>query len=154
MEETKTFTKKYDYLTKRLDTPCGIAKEGEALKMAWLYGQYIAIWDTGCAMTTVKSSLLKSLGLESKESISINTVSGTTEHDVYYVDLLLPGGFALKHHKVIAGEQNACDVLVGMDVITMGDFAVTNLNGETTFTFRVPSECVIDFHAEQHGQTS
>ena len=30
-------------------------------------------------------------------------------------------------------------MLVGMNIIGMGDFSITNFNGETTMTFRVPS---------------
>jgi len=32
-----------------------------------------------------------------------------------------------------------------MDVITMGDFCVSNFNGVTTFSFRVPSEGKTDY---------
>ena len=35
-----------------------------------------------------------------------------------------------------------------MDVITTGDLAITNHNGKTTFSFRVPSCEEIDFVAE------
>jgi hypothetical protein len=37
------------------------------------------------------------------------------------------------------------DALIGMDVITQGDFAITNLNGKTVMSFRVPSIAMIDF---------
>ena len=40
------------------------------------------------------------------------------------------------------------DVLIGMDIIGTGDFAVTNLNGLTKFSFRVPSLEHIDFVAD------
>lgn len=32
-----------------------------------------------------------------------------------------------------------------MDIITRGDFAITNVNGKTTFSFRFPSIGTIDF---------
>ena len=37
------------------------------------------------------------------------------------------------------------EVLVGMDIIGMGDFAVSNFKGETAFTFRLPSIERMDF---------
>lgn len=40
------------------------------------------------------------------------------------------------------------DVLIGMDIITAGDLAITNHNGRTTFSFRVPSCEEIDFVGE------
>ena len=40
---------------------------------------------------------------------------------------------------VTTGKLNGIDFLIGMDIITLGDFSVTNLNGKTTFSFRYPS---------------
>ncbi len=37
------------------------------------------------------------------------------------------------------------DILIGMDIITLGDFAITNYNNKTVFSFRFPSSEVIDF---------
>jgi hypothetical protein len=37
------------------------------------------------------------------------------------------------------------DLLIGMDVIGAGDFAVSNFNGKTTLTFRSPSVGTLDF---------
>lgn len=41
------------------------------------------------------------------------------------------------------------DVIVGMDVINFGDFAITNLGGKTCVSFRVPPGPRIDF-VEHH----
>ena len=41
---------------------------------------------------------------------------------------------------VTAGKLgNDTDFLIGMDIITLGDFSVTNFEGKTTFSFRYPS---------------
>ena len=45
------------------------------------------------------------------------------------------------------GKQNI-DVLIGMDIICRGDFAVSNYNNKTAFTFRTPSEKKIDYVLE------
>ena len=37
------------------------------------------------------------------------------------------------------------NLLIGMDIIEKGDFAVTNHNGETVLTYRFPSSELIDF---------
>jgi len=36
-------------------------------------------------------------------------------------------------------------LLIGMDIINLGDFAITNAIGKTTFSFRIPSVQEIDF---------
>ena len=40
------------------------------------------------------------------------------------------------------------DVLIGMDIISRGDFAITHPGGRTKFSFRVPSQADIDFVEE------
>ena len=37
------------------------------------------------------------------------------------------------------------DIIIGMDTITRGDLAITNKNGETWFSFRIPSQEHIEF---------
>ena len=37
------------------------------------------------------------------------------------------------------------DVLIGMDIISKGDFAVSNYNGKTQFSFRLPSQEDVDY---------
>ena len=44
------------------------------------------------------------------------------------------------------------DVLIGMDIITQGDFAVTNRCGRTKFSFRFPSQADIDFVSEDNSR--
>jgi len=40
------------------------------------------------------------------------------------------------------------DILIGMNVINLGDFAITNPGGNTQFSFRVPAHGDIDFVRE------
>ena len=40
------------------------------------------------------------------------------------------------------------DILIGMDIISQGDLAVTNKQGKTVFTFQIPASHKIDFKAE------
>jgi len=37
------------------------------------------------------------------------------------------------------------DILIGMDIISQGDFAITNHNNKTMFSFRMPSMLDLDF---------
>jgi hypothetical protein len=40
------------------------------------------------------------------------------------------------------------DILIGMDIITIGDFSITNVDKKTVFTFRFPSIKTIDYVEE------
>jgi len=56
-----------------------------------------------------------------------------------FVDLHFPGV------EVVTGQLAGCDVIIGMDIINRGDFAVSNKNGATAFSFRIPSVEDFDF---------
>jgi hypothetical protein len=43
------------------------------------------------------------------------------------------------------GKLTDTDMLIGMDVITLCDFAITNAGEKTRFSFQVPSTLDIDF---------
>lgn len=40
------------------------------------------------------------------------------------------------------------DLIIGMDIITQGDFSITNFGGRTLFSFRIPSLHSIDYESE------
>ena len=52
---------------------------------------------------------------------------------------MLPNRMLVKALRVSEGDFDDCDVLIGMDVIRLGDFSVTNLRN-TVFSFRIPAE--------------
>ena len=64
------------------------------------------------------------------------------------VSLISPTGDRVTNIMAMEFDSDEYDVVIGMDVIGKGDLAVTNLNDRTTFTFRIPSEEVIDFSKE------
>ncbi len=70
---------------------------------------------------------------------------GSAHVPVYYVNLGLPNRVEFAQVRVTQGVLPGCDVLIGMDIINMGDFAVTNRDGATVFSFQMPSMNLIDF---------
>jgi len=70
------------------------------------------------------------------------------------IALSLPNGILIPELEVADCEGNiGCDILIGMDVINMGDFAICNEDGRTTFSFRTPSIETIDFTVPSpHGE--
>jgi hypothetical protein len=67
---------------------------------------------------------------------------------------ILPNQVAFPFVKVTEGVLSGFDLLIGMDIITMGDFSITNVGGKTTFSFRVPSVKEIDFVSESKIQST
>jgi gag-polyprotein putative aspartyl protease len=114
---------------------------------------YIATWDTGATNTVITSKVATELGLKPSGKVKVRGVGPAgvcQEHDsnTYLVNIFLPNNVGLAGVRVSENAVDGCDVLIGMDVITTGDLAITNHNGKTTFSFRVPPCEEIDFVAE------
>ena len=79
----------------------------------------------------------------------VNTANGTVIQKTYIVDLRLPNGVLIKGITVteVPALSGGCDALIGMDVISLGDFSITNHKGVTCMSFRVPSGHHIDYVA-------
>lgn len=97
------------------------------------------IWDTGANSSSISERAARALDLTPVGCMDVETANGHRESPVYKVDVLLPNDVCIKGLCVTESDITACDMLVGMDIISMGDFLVTNKD-RTKFAFRVPSE--------------
>ena len=69
------------------------------------------------------------------------TAAGPIECETFLVDVGLPNQVTVQGVEVSNPEIDGADfdVLIGMDILNLGDFAISNFEGKTTFTFRIPS---------------
>lgn len=110
------------------------------------------IWDTGATNSCISESLAKKLNLAPIQRATVQGVHGAEEVNVYYITIVLPNeniklNVPVTECKELSEDGRIC-MLIGMDVITKGDFCITNLNGKTVLSFRVPSVEMIDFVAK------
>ena len=98
-----------------------------------------ALWDTGAVYSVISRQFAKKLGLASFDSGRAYTAQGSYDTSVYLLDILLPNKMIVQDLRVSDGEFQDFDFLLGMDVISLGDFTVTNKDA-TRFAFRIPSE--------------
>jgi hypothetical protein len=70
--------------------------------------------------------------------------------------LVLPFGneVGFLYLRVTQAKIKDADILIGMDIISAGDFVVTNYEGKTVFSFRIPSCECIDFVALARNKIS
>lgn len=66
----------------------------------------------------------------------------------YLVNFYLPNHVAIFGVPVVVGCSNDFGAIVGMDIITRGDFSVTNLGDKTVVSYRMPSVKKIDYVIE------
>jgi hypothetical protein len=108
--------------------------------------QFKGLWDTGATNCVVTQRVVDACGLKAYTQRRVKGAYGAVNlRDAYYVNLRLLNGVELPHITVTHGDLDGFDILIGMDVITLGDFAITNEGGRTLFTFRIPSCHTIDY---------
>ena len=77
----------------------------------------------------------------------VHTASGEAKVNAYCVDIILRNNVTVKDIMVFDAEigRQGIDMLIGMDIISKGDFSITYSKDCTTFSFRTPSIEEIDY---------
>jgi hypothetical protein len=115
--------------------------------------KFISTWDTGATNTVISQKVIDQCGLKPTGIVKTHHVGGEETVETFLIHLVLPNKVRIKELTVSKGSLFGCDVLIGMDIIGIGDFAVTNKNGETAFSFRFPSVEFIDFVAQSNAHS-
>ncbi|MCK5036163.1 MAG: retroviral-like aspartic protease family protein [Candidatus Sabulitectum sp.] len=109
--------------------------------------EFKAIWDTGATHTAISNQVASQCNLQPVSRVKVSTASGNHVTNVYFVDVVLLNEVIFRDVRVTeAILADGIDVLVGMDIINQGDFAVTNKDKSTMMSFRVPPGKHIDFN--------
>lgn len=148
MAQTPTaFTQSYDHLAIRLLTKCGVSKPFipfDGSKPELPIG-CLALWDTGATTSAITKELADKLGLLPFSRTKVSHAGGTSAANLYKVNIYLPNRVAFHSITVMEAVLNKCDALIGMDIISKGDFVITNRNNKTIFSFQMPSTHEYDF---------
>lgn len=115
-------------------------------------GEYNAVWDTGASGSVITQRIADELGLVPTGITNVNGITGQSQTETYLVNITLPNGVMFHGLRVTRAILEGFDVLIGMDVIAAGDFAVTGAGGKTVMSFRVPSRQTIDFAQEEQAE--
>ena len=145
MKMNRFFTVTYPKIVNKLITPINIMANGKTI-------QTTALWDTGATNCCIAQEIIGKLNLTSISMVSMLTPSGQASAKVYNVDIKLPNNVYVQDAQVIESEisKQGIGLLIGMDIINYGEFAISNYDGKTKFTFRLPSKEDIDFGEENN----
>ena len=136
----RAFTCKYDGLVSQLKNKVQVLHEDNEITED-------ALWDTGATITCISKAVAEKLSLVPTGVRLIKTPSGAKNVPTYLIDIKLPNNVIIKDIEVCGSDigDQGLGVLVGMNIIMLGDFSVSSYGGKTTFTFRIPSMEATDF---------
>jgi hypothetical protein len=109
------------------------------------------LWDTGAYSSAITKSMANQMDLKPIGKVTVHGVHGAKLVDWYFIHLEFYKGnikIQLRVTECDSLGNSGADLLIGMDVIMLGDFAISNFSEKTTMTFRVPSIKEIDFVKE------
>ncbi|MHC6204130.1 retropepsin-like aspartic protease [Breznakiellaceae bacterium SP9] len=98
-----------------------------------------AMWDTGANGSCISRGLAQKLNLKSIEIRKVEGIHGIKKSNVYITDSMLPNKLTVANVRVTEYLDNDdFDIIIGMDIITLGDFSLSNDKGKSVFSFRLP----------------
>lgn len=138
-----------------LESACQVAEAFDPATASPLpqFHHYQAIWDTGATNSVVTPRVVTECVLQPSGVTEVHAFNSSGTSDTYLVNVALPNNVLFCGVRVTRGSiAPGIDVLIGMDIITLGDFAITNRDGITVFSFCMPSRRCIDFVQEHQAQ--
>jgi len=138
---SNTFSLEFSASYKKLITPIQILPAHLAHESVNPFpGNYKALWDTGATSSTISTELATKCKLPIIGQITMNGAGGSYLSYQYLAGLELPNNIRIAQMVLngFAGSDKF-DMLIGMDIIVLGDFLVSTINGITRFSFQIPS---------------
>ena len=107
--------------------------------------EYVAIWDTGATSSAITQRVVHELKLDVISRGITYTAAGPTETSLHDIHLWLPNQVVVTHCVATCVDLGllGVDLLIGMDVICQGDFSISNYEGNTVMSFRIPNSLKI-----------
>ena len=97
-----------------------------------------AVWDTGATHSVISKKVANELDLISIDKKIVGGIGQEVESDIVVATILLPNGTVLTDIRFLVNNIPGADVLIGMDIISIGDFNISNASGKTLFSFVIP----------------
>ena len=98
-----------------------------------------ALWDTGAMLSAITPEVASKLNLIPFNRVKVNGINNSSIADVVKVSIMLPNKVMLNNYNVaVCNLIKDVDFLIGMDIIQLGDFAISNGAEKTLFSFSMP----------------
>lgn len=107
----------------------------------------LALIDTGANCSCISSKLVNKLNLQPIDIVTISTPSSQAQVNVYVVDIGIDGNCKVLDVRVCDSNigSQGLDLLIGTDILCMGDMIINNFNNVTELLFRIPSKGKVSF---------
>jgi len=139
MPRIQHFAFKQDYpsLSFRLTTAADVV--GVSTGLTQKATKVTALWDTGAMRSAITPAVAQSLNLIPFDRVKVNGINNVSMANVVKVSIGLPNLVMVQEINVmVCNLVKEIDLLIGMDIILLGDFSISNGGGKTLFSFAIP----------------
>jgi hypothetical protein len=140
--EYRAFTVTYEEIINELTSPASVLPASLTKGQTdFVPVKVTALWDTGAVGTCIKPWLKDQLGLKlfSTQTL-LSGVGGNITVYASLINIQLAYNIEIEDCLVyITDFPGNADILIGMDVINMGDFVICDADNKTSFSFAIPS---------------
>lgn len=128
---------------------CQSVKLCKKFNLEKIEADVLALVDTGATNSSISNKLADGIGLKTIEQCRVDAAGGSHISNVYSIDVFLRNMVSFSNIRSTEFVENDMfDIIIGMDIITQGDLAITNHDNRTVVSFRVPPDNKhIDFSA-------
>ena len=129
------FKKEYSNLPLKLITEAELYEVSQLKKII----KVRALWDTGAMLSAITPEVAQSLNLIPFNRVKVNSINNISMADMVKVSIKLPNLVVINNTNVsVCNLVKDVDLLIGMDIVKLGDFSISNGEGKTLFTFVIP----------------
>lgn len=107
-----------------------------------------ALWDTGATNSVITPRLVKELELQAIGVTKVKHAGGESFVNQYQISLKLPSSKIIIPDIPVsecAEQAGRFDLIIGMDIISLGDFSITGQGNMRMISFCLPSFLTIDY---------
>ena len=98
-----------------------------------------ALWDTGAMISVISPEIVSKLNLDIVDTIQIAGINGESAAEVAIISIRFPNGAVIQDVRVaICTMSPGNEMIIGMDVITKMDIAISNGGQQTQLSFVIP----------------
>ena len=127
---------KFSGIQKRIITPVNIFY---TLIETHIRSTENALWDTGATISAITPKLVKELSFIPAGTMAISGITGVLDVEFILASIQLPDGILRQNIKMaVCDFSQNINIILGMDIITLGDFELLHGNNSTIFSFTSP----------------
>ena len=134
----RSFSLHFNGLARELKSPIRICVGFDPNKKSTLpkpkLESFTALWDTGATGVAITQNVINTCNLKPTGMTKVYAAERAYISETFLINIMLPQKIGVPNVTATKAEAFGFDVLIGMNIITHGDFVITNKDFKTIYS--------------------